>query len=487
MNQQVDLLYSAEQVRELDRIAIEERGISGLTLMKRAAEACVLTLLEHWPAPGPIAVLCGSGNNAADGFIIAGLLAARGFDVRLCLIGREPQHPSDAAEAYEFALANGITAVSLEEALNGAGVIVDALLGTGASGEVRPHFKQAIQAANRTSLPILSVDLPSGLSADTGAQAGECIHASLTVTFIGRKLGLYTGDGPECAGDIYFADLDVPADVFRAVEASANCLDYGTEAGNLRRRHRNSHKGDNGHVLIVGGDTGMTGAAVMAAEAALFAGAGLVSVATRDPIAIVTRRPEIMARQVEDAGELRKLMTRASVVVLGPGLGIDDWGRALLAEALTGSLPLVVDADGLNLIAEMPLSRDDWILTPHPGEAARLLGEKAIQMNRPAAVRALIDKFGGTVLLKGAGTLIGSRDEMSLCPYGNPGMSVAGMGDVLSGVIAALVAQGLAPLQAARLGAVVHSLAADYLVDRQGERGLLATELLPEIRRLVNP
>jgi len=231
----------------------------------------------------------------------------------------------------------------------------------------------------------------------------------------------------------------------------------------------------------------MTGAAVMAAEAALFTGAGLVSVATRDPIAIVTRRPEIMARQVEDAGELGKLMTRASVVVLGPGLGMDDWGRTLLAEALTGALPLVVDADGLNLIAEMPLFRDDWILTPHPGEAARLLGDKAIQMDRPAAVQALIDKFGGTVLLKGAGTLIGSRDEMSLCPYGNPGMSVAGMGDVLSGVIAALVAQGLAPLQAARLGAVVHSLAADYLVDRQGERGLLATELLPEIRRLVNP
>ena len=487
MNHKVQLLYNSEQVRELERIAIEELGIRGLVLMRRAAQACVNELLETWPEPGVITVLCGSGNNASDGFLIAGLLAAKGLEARLCLIGREPEQGVDARDCLEFAISNGVSEMALDEALIDADVIVDALLGTGISGPVRPDFSQAIRAANEALAPILSVDLPSGLSADSGACQGECIEADVTVTFIGRKLGLYTGDGPEYAGRIYFADLGVPSDIYSNVLASASCLDYGALAQSLVPRRRNAHKNSHGHVLVVGGDLGMTGAVMMAAEAALFAGAGLVSVATRDVSAILARRPEIMAREVHDVDVLRELISRATVVLLGPGLGIGEWGRALFDEVLSGTIPLVIDADGLNLLAQIPQKRVDWVLTPHPGEASRLLRRRDIQADRPTVARELVQKFGGTILLKGAGTLVATDDELFLCPLGNPGMSVGGMGDVLGGVIAGLIAQGLALSEATSLAAVVHSLAADYLVDRQGERGLLATELLPVIRRLVNP
>ena len=481
------LLYKANQVRELDRIAIEELGVSGLTLMKRAAEACVEALMERWPVLGSIAVLCGSGNNAGDGFIIAGLLREKGFDVRICLVGSEPVSGSDAERALDYARASHLNFVSLNDAIFGADLIIDALLGTGASGKVRPHFAHAIQLANRASAKILSVDLPSGLSADTGSGGEGSIQADLTVTFIARKVGLYTCDGPHCAGDIRFADLGLPPKIYEEVPAVATCLDYGTEAKLIKPRHRNSHKGNHGHVLVIGGDTGMAGAAVMAAEAALYAGAGIVSVATRDTASLPGHRPELMIREVKAADELTELLSGASVVVIGPGLGVSDWSRDMFSEVLTTSKSLVVDADGLNLLALEPSKRESWVLTPHPGEASRLLDGIAIQSDRPAAVHSLIEKYGGTSVLKGSGTFVGYGSTLALCAYGNPGMSVAGMGDILSGVIASLIAQGFSLPEAARLGVVVHSLAADYLVDRQGERGLLASEILPEVRRLLNP
>ena len=481
------LLYNRDQARELDRIAIEERGISGLTLMRRAAEACVRVLMETWSPTETIAVLCGSGNNAGDGFIIAGLLRLRGLDARICLIGNEPSPGSDAEKALEYAHASGITFVGLDEAVLGAELIIDALLGTGASGELRPHFIKAIETANRAPAKILSVDLPSGLSADTGSSAGGCIKADITVTFIGRKIGLYTCDGPHFAGDIRFSDLDVPPDIFEQVPATASFIDYGVEASLMKPRHRNSHKRSHGHVLIIGGDKGMTGAAILAAEAALYTGAGLVTVATQNAAAIVTRLPEVMTLNIKVAEDLKELLAKATVVVIGPGLGLSDWGHDMFSGVLSITQPLIVDADGLNLLASTPFHRDGWVLTPHPGEASRLLDGADVQSDRPTAVRSLVEKYGGTVLLKGSGTLIGYGKMLTLCPYGNPGMSVAGMGDVLSGVIAGLIAQGSSLPEAAMLGAVVHSLAGDYLVDRQGERGLLATELMPEIRRLVNP
>jgi len=502
----VTSIYLAQQVRELDRITIEEKGIPGIKLMRSAAQACVDVLLGQAPSPGKVSVLCGSGNNAGDGFIIAGLLANRGIEVTVGLVGKVPSAETDAGKAYGYCREAGVEILTAELSLQDSAFVVDALLGTGLIGPVRPEYQQVISAVNLHDCTVLAVDLPSGLCADTGNILGACVKADMTVTFIGRKLGLFTNDGPEVVGELNFADLSVPGSVFDAIEPSARMLSYEDQIRKLPVRNRNAHKMNHGHVLVVGGDQGMAGAVAMAAEAALYSGAGLVSVATHPTSvnSLVARRPEVMTKSVTTPDELKVLINRATVVVVGPGLGNDSLGNDSLGNdslggdsaraselfdiVLESELPMIIDADGLNRLSRLPqqsTKRDNWILTPHPGEARNLLG-KNVQVNRLASVKQLQEKYGGVSLLKGAGTLIASRHDVWLCPYGNPGMSVAGMGDVLSGVIGGLVAQGLDVNDAACLGVIVHSLAADNITARQGERGLLATQLLPEIRKLLN-
>ena len=481
-------LYLADQVRELDRAAIEGKGISGITLMKRAAEACLTVLRKKWPDPERVAVLCGSGNNAGDGFILAGLLAARGVPVTVSLVGREPSAETDAGMAWEFCQQSGVSLVAAAEAVPEADLVVDALLGTGISGKVRPNYAEVIALVNQGGSAVLAIDVPSGLCSDTGLCLGACIKADVTVTFIGKKAGLFMADGQEMSGQVEFADLDVPPDVYAGVDAAMQMLDFEALVSRLEPRHRNAHKMSHGHVLIVGGDEGMGGAVLLAAEAASMTGCGLVSVATHpnNVSAILARRPEVMPKAIAGTSDLLPLLERADVLVLGPGLGVNDFGQQLFKAVLDAAKPLVVDADGLNLLARKPVQRTDWILTPHPGEASRLLGQDA-QADRLQSVRALRDRFGGIALLKGAGTLMDAgTGQVALCPYGNPGMAVAGMGDVLSGVIGSLLAQGGDAALATMLGVAVHSLAADNIVKSQGERGLLAGELAPEMRRLLN-
>ena len=480
-------LYLAAQVREIDRITIDERRIPGLTLMRRAADACVSALIQRWPEPAKVAVLCGSGNNAGDGFIIAGLLANRGVQTSVGLVGRMPEADSDAGAACRFCRDSGVGVVTASEAMHDADVIVDALLGTGITGELRPDYAEVIAAVNRGSWKVLSVDLPSGLSSDTGNVQGSAVRADVTVTFIGRKLGLLTADGPEVTGELLFADLDVPDDVLAEVEPAATVLDFESLVRRLPARHRNSHKMSHGHLLIVGGDEGMGGAVLMAAESAIMTGSGLVSVATHpaNVPAILARRPEVMPQGVKGTDDLEVLLDRSTAVVLGPGLGQGGFGQALFDAVLATDKPLVLDADGLNLLSEKPHRRDNWVLTPHPGEAGRLLSAR-VQEDRLSAVLELTSKFGGVALLKGAGTLISDGERVSLVPYGNPAMAVAGMGDVLSGVIGSLLAQTGEQVFATQLGAVVHSLAADIMAGSEGELGLLASELIPQMRRLLN-
>jgi hydroxyethylthiazole kinase-like uncharacterized protein yjeF len=436
-------------------------------------------------------IYLGSGSNAGDGFIIAGLLANKGIEVTVGLVGKVPSPETNAGKAYGYCREANVEIHNAELSLQGSGFVVDALLGTGLIGAVRPEYQQVISAVNLQDCTVLSVDLPSGLCADTGNILSACIKADMTVTFIGLKLGLLTNHGPEVVGELNFSDLSVPSDVFDAIEPSVRMLSYEDQIRKMPARNRNSHKTNHGHVLVVGGDHGMAGAVAMAAEAAMYSGAGLVSVATHPTSVspLVARRPEVMTRGVTTVDELKALVDRATVVVVGPGLGSDStWGSELFNVVLESELPMIIDADGLNLLSRLPrkfVKRDNWILTPHPGEARNLL-EQNVQLNRLASVQQLQEKYGGVCLLKGAGTLIASRHDVRLCPYGNPGMSVAGMGDVLSGIIGGLVAQGLAIVDAACLGAIVHSLAADNIAARQGEGGLLATQLLPEIRRLLN-
>lgn len=487
-----EALYRADQVRELDRLAIEAHGIPGYVLMSRAGSAAFASLHRHWPQAASIVVVCGAGNNGGDGYVIARLAHEHGLAVDVMALADPAGLQGDARRAWQDALDAGVTVRPFDSGpLALADVIVDAVFGTGLSRPVEGRWYAAIEAINTAPAPVLAVDIPSGLQADTGAILGTAVRAARTISFIGLKQGLFTAAGPDCCGMIEFADLDVPHAIYSDIEPT--CLRYAgaDRPALLPPRARGSHKGNHGHVLIIGGDHGYAGAARMAAEAAARCGAGLVSVATRPEHAPVhaALRPEIMFRGVRHADELGPLIARAEVIAIGPGLGTGEWSLSLLDAVLAAPRPLVMDADALNLLARKPFQRDHWILTPHPGEAARLLAcdTATVQADRFAATRKLAERYGGVALLKGPGTLVATEGQATaLINNGNPGMASGGMGDVLTGVLAALLAQGIAAFAAARLGGWLHASAAD-LAAADGERGLLATDLLPYLRRSVNP
>ncbi|MBZ9557430.1 MULTISPECIES: NAD(P)H-hydrate dehydratase [unclassified Modicisalibacter] len=491
-------LYLADQVREIDRRVIAasaEPGdeAAGFALMRRAARAAYAELRRRWPEARRLSVLCGAGNNAGDGYVIAALAAGEGLAVQLLAV-REPEAlKGEAALAHETATLAGLRAEPWRPGtpLNGD-VVVDALLGTGLGGEVREPYAAAIDAINASGRPVLAVDIPSGLAADSGAVLGRAVQADLTVTFIADKLGLHTGRAPDHVGELMFRGLGSRAEAMRDLRPVAELLEAAIVAEMLPPRPRSSHKGDFGHVLVLGGAPGFGGAALLASQTAARLGAGKVSLATAPEhvSASLTRTPEVMARGVRGVSDARGLIEAADVIVVGPGLGQDAWGQGLFQAALEAGKPLVVDADALNLlVTHWPeVRRDDWILTPHPGEAGRLLGlgGAEIQADRLAAVRQLQAARGGTVLLKGAGSLVAGPAGIGVCSYGNPGMASGGMGDVLSGLLGALVAQGLSPETAARVGVVLHARAADRAADEHGERGLLAGDLASYARILVN-
>jgi len=487
-------LYRAAQVRELDRIAIEERGIPGYTLMNRAGQAAFDLLRQRWPDARRVAIVCGAGNNGGDGYVVARLARLTGLTVSVLALADPQQLRGDAQTAWWDAQTADVPILPFTRAnLFGSDLLIDAILGTGLERDVSGTWREAIEAMNSHAAPILALDIPSGLHADTGAMLGAAIQATATITFIGLKQGLFTGQGPSCCGALSFSDLGVPGDIYAALHPA--CWRYRGQdlATQLPQRSRSAHKGHFGHVLVIGGDLGMAGAARMAAEAAARCGAGLVSVATRAAHAGLqaAARPELMFHGVETAEELTPLLDRATVIAIGPGLGHGAWGRALLRATLASDKPLVIDADGLNGLAIEPQFREDWVLTPHPGEAARLLKmmPKQVEADRFAAIEDLALRFGGVAVLKGAGSLIASKADglVALCSTGNPGMASGGMGDVLTGVIAALLAQGLPSFAAAKAGVYLHGLAGDLAAQAGGERGLMATDLLPFLRQLVNP
>ena len=487
-----EALYTAAQTRELDRVAIEEYGVAGATLMQRAGEAAFDLLRARWPRARRIALLCGPGNNGGDGYVIARLAQAAGFAPVVIGIGETGKTKGDAASARERCRSAGIAINEFHaDLLQGNDVLVDAMLGTGLEREINGEWLAAIEAVNQSRIPALAVDVPSGLHADTGRLMGAAIRARATMTFIGLKAGLFTGAGRDHAGEIFFNDLGVPPDIYAKVQASAQRLTEKSLHGLLHPRRRDMHKGNAGHVLVIGGDRDMPGAARLAAEAAYRAGAGLVMLATHPDHAtqISAARPELITYGVASAAELRPLLARADVIAVGPGLGQGKWGSGLFSAVLDASIPMVVDADALNSLAADPLMHRDWVLTPHPAEAGRLLGMSAqdIQADRFAAVREIVASYGGVCVLKGAGTLVASLYDgvVSVCDRGNPGMASGGMGDVLTGTIAGLRAQGLISPDAAHLGVWVHAAAGDDAAGA-GEIGMLASDLYPYIRANLN-
>lgn len=377
-----------------------------------------------------------------------------------------------------------------QQALDHADVIVDAIGGIGLTETLRSEVSAVIHHMQQAKVPIFSLDIPTGIAADTGQVLGTAVRATATLTFIGLKLGLLTGSGLAYAGEVVVNDLQLPPELFAQVDPIAEKISLQTYAAYLQPRPRDWHKGLSGHVLVIGGEVGYSGAACMAAFAAMRVGAGLVSVATRaaSTASMNAICPEIMCHAVEQPQALMPLLAKAKVVILGPGLGQSDWAKKLCEVVYAHNLPLIVDADGLNLLAQTPMQRAQWILTPHPGEAARLLEQTpaTIQQDRLQAAQAIQKRYGGICILKGAGSVIATETGLpAICTQGNPGMATAGMGDLLSGVLGGLVAQGVPLQDAAKLGVYLHAAAGD-LAAKEGERGMMAMDLLPYLRRLSN-
>ncbi|HSC08682.1 MAG TPA: NAD(P)H-hydrate dehydratase [Steroidobacteraceae bacterium] len=485
-------LYTAAQLRALDRLAIEVAHIPALTLMNRAGAAALRTLRVAWPTAQRIAVVCGGGNNGGDGYVLARLARSAGLDAGVATTGDPARLRGEARSAFEECRTAGVSIAPFgAQSLGGADLIVDAVFGIGLDRPLDAANCRIVGEINSARVPVLALDLPSGLNADSGAVMGAAVHATRTITFIGLKLGCFQGAGPDLAGVLEFDPLDTPSPPAGLIAPVAARIDPALIQRVLPRRRRTAHKGDFGHVLIVGGGSGMAGAARLCGEACLRSGAGLVTVATRaaHALAISAERPELMCHGVEEGRALRGLIERATVIAIGPGLGRDEWARMMLEAVLESDRPLIVDADALNLLAEKPLRRDNWILTPHPGEAARLLGleTRVVQDDRPAALARLIERYGGVVVLKGAGTLVGSAEQIpALCDRGNPGMATAGMGDVLTGVIAAVRAQTRDPWDAARVGVMAHALAGDTAA-QGGERGVIASDVIARLPACLNP
>lgn len=480
--------YRAEQVRALDQAAIDG-GIDAYTLMQRAAAAAWRAAFREWPRSRDVLVFCGSGNNGGDGYLVAAL--AHDAGCRVQVFAAQPPKSTEAKQARAYWAERGGITEEWPSALPAADLIVDALLGTGVTRDVDGDISLLIKRINEARASagrVVSLDMPSGLNSDSGAVMGVAVQADLTVSFVGRKIGLYTGEGPSYSGTRRFDDLQIPETCTRAQSFAALGLGHATLRSALPPRAGASHKGSSGRVLVIGGAPGLLGASVLAGRAALRAGAGLVQVAIAPELASATAaaQPELMIQSAQ-AEHIAEQMRQADCVLIGPGLGRSAWARALLAAALESRRPLVLDADALNLLADEPHANPDWVLTPHPGEAARLLGcsTAEVQADRPAALRSLLQKYGGSVVLKGAGTLVqGKSGVMRLCPHGNPGMAVGGMGDVLAGIIAAFRAQGLDAERAAAAGVAAHAVAADRLAASGVQRGLLpldVVEALPSI------
>lgn len=499
-------LYTQEQVKQAELLAVSQGESTLYGLVERAGTAAFECLTRHLarrqgnqnnvataPNSARMLVLAGSGNNGADALVCARLMLEAGMAVTAGL-----QSTTGSAE-FEQALcayraAGGVVQDIDIELILSAEVIVDGLLGTGLTGKVRQSTAAIIDGVNQSAAWVLSLDVPSGIIADTGAVVGAeplapvpAIMADVTLCFAGLKQGLLTSKARHHCGLLEFADLGLsryfsPSSVQRV---GGEILQSYFAA-----RARDSHKGQSGKVTVIGGDYGLAGAIRLASEACLRAGAGLVTVISRPEhqLTVNVSRPELMFWGCDLVDmEVYLRLGWAQVIVLGPGLGRQDWGYNLFKAAGLSDKPCVLDADALNLLSQEPRKQPNWVLTPHPGEAARLLDCSVadIERDRFAVVRSMQQKYGGVVLLKGAGTVIYDGQRMIVAPVGNPGLASGGCGDVLSGIIGALMAQGMDNMQATIVAVVVHGCAAD-LAARQGERGMLASDLMPFIRQLVN-
>ncbi len=505
------LIVTAEQMRELDRLTIQQYGVASLTLMERAGEAITQAIVERFQrnAKKGVLIVAGKGNNGGDGFVIARLLKKKRIPCEVVLLARQDEISPDATHNLRafVKLKGKVSAIAgdnlalLSQRLSNKGLIVDAILGTGMKNDVRGRFAEAITLLNASGLPIVAVDIPSGLDADKGTPLGVAIQAELTVALGLAKIGEVIYPGLNFVGALAVADIGIDPRVLTAVAPRTELLDRENMRWLVPRREADTHKGTYGHLVVVAGSRGKTGAAILACRAAMRAGAGLVTLAAPRSLNSIfaTSLVEVMTEPLRENanevmetlsdGEWRALIERKNVLLFGPGVGVNDATQNTLRWLLRNlSMPWVIDADGLNNLAlelgRLRHAKTAPILTPHPGEMARLIGKDNATVNadRVGIARSFAVEHHCHLVLKGARSVIATADcKVFINPSGNPGMASGGMGDVLAGILAALLAQGLCAEDAMKLGVYLHGFAGDRVAAAKGEIGLIASDLIDDL------
>ena len=480
------LLYTPESVYEMDHAALAVDGFSEPELMQRAGERVWREIDARWSGLHRITVFAGAGNNGGDAFVVALRAQAQGVEVQLLVQGDLSRQSATSRHFRDLWEQSGGVCETWQGQSIGGELIVDGLLGIGLQRELDAHWQDLVAAINQSSSPCVAIDIPSGLNALTGIAQPVAIDAELTVTFIGRKCGQFLADGPDHCGELIFDDLGVSS---RVGSSQAAALEVIESCQLPPARKRNSHKNHYGNLLIVGGDRGMSGAVALAAQSALRSGAGLVTALVHpDCRANLAAFPEIM---VLGWDSLAAKLPAASVVVVGPGLGHSAEAQHCLELLREARQPMVIDAGALDadFLQSMPSSGQQRVITPHPGEAATLLScsTTEIQTNRMLSARRLVETFAVTTVLKGSGTLVSGADTPvpAINTRGNPGMATAGMGDVLCGIIAAFLGQGLDAFSAARSAVYVHALCAELYGLENDESGLIASDIIGLIARVT--
>lgn len=509
-------VITAEQMQEIDAGAIKGCGIPGLTLMENAGRGCTDVIIAHFsgkPASSAL-VVAGKGNNGGDGHVIARLLHEQGWSVNLILLASSDDVSGDAAVNLAR-LPAGVTLCECTDSeilaahndkFSSCNIIVDAIFGTGLKNEIKGFYRNAVEAINNSGSTVISVDIPSGIHGSSGEILGVAVKADLTVTFAAAKIGHILYPGASYCGRLDIVDIGIPSALVDN-SPGVRFIDFAEAAALMKRRDRSSHKGSNGHCLIVAGSIGHTGAAHLAAASAVRGGAGLVTLALPASLnnILEVKTTEAMTMPLPDAGRgyldeeafhgIMDSTARKSVVTIGPGISWNP-GTAVLVRKLVGKIPLpmVLDADALNSISEdITVLRKRVspfvILTPHPGEMARLaaLTVEQVQADRIGIASGFAERNNVFVILKGARTVIASPEgDIAINGSGNPGMASGGMGDVLAGLVSALLCQGYSPFTACMLGVFVHGFAADLLADEQGEIGLTATDVVERLPHAFN-
>lgn len=505
-------VVTSQEMRAIDRAAIEGLGIPGLVLMENAGRGVFIHLTDFTDGVEGLRalVVCGKGNNGGDGFVVARHLANHGADVRIALLGKTSEVQGDAQVNMAVAKGMGLPIVEileeeglalLTDSLLEADVVVDAVFGTGFSGKAEGLYASVIDRMNSSDSPIIAIDCPSGLNVDTGRPEGACVEADLTVTMALLKRGHLLYPGADLCGEVAVVDIGIPLSLVEQQKIRLATLEEDEARLLLPQRPRNAHKGDCGTVYLLAGSVGFTGAGAMAGLSALRAGAGLVTWGLPQSLndAMEAKLTEVMTKPLPETSarslalkalaESEAFLKKATVLALGPGISTHPETAELVHQAVsTLTLPMIIDADGLNCLALKKgwkkNSRSELVLTPHPGEMARLLNiaTEDVQKDRIGITERAAQEFEATVVLKGAPTIIAQpNQDTCINTTGNPGMATAGSGDVLTGLIAGFMAQGLSGYSAAKLGVYVHGLAGDLAAEEKTELGMIAGDILDKV------